>query len=127
MKRQTFDHLSDDESAVVGAPDDYEWAAAVRAPSRRRGETTQFSLRIEKRLVATLDDIARERGVSFSEIVRDAISAYLGVASQAPQFYEVSGAGISVVHAATGTIRLPARLPESEARTTGVPEPAATT
>lgn len=44
--RQTFDHLSSRERAVVGDPDDYDWEAAISLPARERPAVTHPSVGI---------------------------------------------------------------------------------
>jgi len=77
-KRQSFDHLSKEERAVVGNPEDYAWESAIDLPARpRQSDSVQFSLRLERADMNALHTIAASRGASFSETVRDAIRRYV--------------------------------------------------
>lgn len=77
-KRQSFDHLSKEERAVVGNPEDYAWESALDLPARpRQSDSVQFSLRLERADMNALHTIAASRGDSFSETVRDAIRRYV--------------------------------------------------
>jgi predicted HicB family RNase H-like nuclease len=117
-KRQTFDHLTAVEKATVGTPSEYEWDQAVRAAPKRRTHSTQFSLRLEKTLSEALETIARERDLSFSEVVRDAISYYLGGPTGSPvetKIYDVTGTGINLTFATSGYAGRPVAWPQGEA------------
>ena len=77
-KRQSFDHLSQDERRAIGNPDDYDWENALDLPARaRRSETAQFSLRISRTDMGAVQAIAARHGIKFSEAVRDAIRRYI--------------------------------------------------
>ena len=77
--RESFDHLSPQEREIVGDPADYDWESAIELPARRRrSETAQFSLRVERDIQDALARIAQEQGMSFSEAARDALRAYVG-------------------------------------------------
>ena len=76
-KKQTFEHLSSRERAVVGSPDDYDWDAAVSLPARERPAVTQFSLRVEQALFDGLQAIAKERGVTLSDVAREALERFV--------------------------------------------------
>lgn len=79
---QSFDHLSQVERRVVGAPEDWGWDdAEVVAPPRRSGRT-QFSLRVEPEIADALAELARVRSLTFSEVVRDALRQYIGAGGQ---------------------------------------------
>lgn len=77
IRKQTFKHLSQTERAVVGEPDDYEWASAFELPARPRSETVQFSLRVDRGAYESLSAIAREQKTTFSDVAREAISRYV--------------------------------------------------
>jgi hypothetical protein len=78
VKRQSFDHLSKEERAFVGNPDDYDWDNAADLPARPRfSDSVQFSLRIDRSELAAIQRIAASRDASFSETVRDAIRRYV--------------------------------------------------
>lgn len=78
VERDPFEHLTEAERAVVGDPDDYDWANPVAAePAPRRRRTTQFSLRADEEIVKELLAMANAQGVTFSELVRDALATYL--------------------------------------------------
>jgi hypothetical protein len=74
--KQSFDGLSAREREVVGSPDDYAWDRATALPARPRRGTAQFSLRADHELVDVLQQIARSRGTSFSDIAREALEQY---------------------------------------------------
>ncbi len=77
--RQSFDHLSPQEREVVGEPADYDWDNAIELPARRRkSETAQFSLRVDRDIQDAMARLAQERGMTFSEAARDALRAYVG-------------------------------------------------
>lgn len=76
VPKQRFDHLSPEERAVVGAPDDFDWQGAIDLPARER-PTTQFSVRVDRSTYDGLQTLARIRGTSFSEAVRDALDRYV--------------------------------------------------
>ncbi len=76
-RKQTFDHLSPDERAVVGAPDDYDWAGATSVAGSARPSGTQFSLRVDRALLRQLQAIAQERGLTVSEVARESLERYV--------------------------------------------------
>jgi predicted DNA-binding protein len=71
-----FDGLSPAERAVVGSPEDY--GELVRGRAGVRSESAQFSVRIERSEMEALQLIARRRGITFSQAVREAIDRYVG-------------------------------------------------
>jgi hypothetical protein len=77
QKRQAFDHLSPRERAVVGDSDDYAWDAAVSLPARERPAVTQFSLRVDRVLHDGLQALAKERGVTLSDVAREALERFV--------------------------------------------------
>jgi hypothetical protein len=94
-----FDRLSPEEREVVGDPEDYDWAHPIVPPPAAR-ERTQFSMRVEAALYAELLNSAQARGLRFSDVVREALEAYIGrgrksVTGTAPA-YSISGASIIV-------------------------------
>jgi len=111
---QRFDHLSPEERAVVGEPEDYDWEhpiepeAAVRPHGR-----SQFSMRIDPVLHSELMVAAQTKGVSFSEVVREALEGFVGRGgvAQGPAMISFSNANVIT----SGTIRLgtPTRGPSA--------------
>ena len=77
IRKQTFNHLSPDERAVVGAPDDYDWAGATSAGATARPDVTQFSLRVERALLGDLRRIAQANGMTVSEAARESLELYV--------------------------------------------------
>lgn len=75
-KKQTFEHLSPRERAAVGGPDDYDWDAAGVLPARERPAVTQFSLRVDRVLYDDLQTLAKERGVTLSDVAREALERF---------------------------------------------------
>ncbi len=76
--RPSFDHLSAQERAVVGDPEDYAWDDPQQvSPAAPQGRS-QFSLRIDPVLYAELAGVAGSRGVSFSDVIREALETFLG-------------------------------------------------
>lgn len=51
------------------------WEQAGKLRRGRRSTGAQFSLRLDEQQIGALRRIARERGMTFSEVVRDAIAA----------------------------------------------------
>lgn len=76
LDNEAFDHLSAEERAVVGDPDEYQNAARLPARSVRT-ETAQFSLRLPRTEFIALQELAARKGVSFSEVAREALSRYV--------------------------------------------------
>ncbi|CAN5543399.1 hypothetical protein BH20CHL6_BH20CHL6_15910 [soil metagenome] len=76
--RPSFDHLSAEERAVVGDPEDYAWDVPVEAPPTLLHARSQFSMRIDPVMYAELARIAESRGVSFSDVIREALETFLG-------------------------------------------------
>ena len=70
VRKQSFDHLSADERAVVGAADDYDWAGATTVAGRSRPNVTQFSLRVDRELLGHLQALAPARGVTVTDGAR---------------------------------------------------------
>lgn len=84
VEKENFDRLSAAERAVVGEPGDYDWEHPIDPPpAKRRGRTAQFSLRADQRVIDALSREADERGVSFSDVVREALEGYLEMESAA--------------------------------------------
>jgi hypothetical protein len=115
VRRQTFNHLTEGERAIVGDPDDYAWADAVKVSRRPGADTTQFSLRVDVSQMRALEGLAKSRGVTFSEVVRDAISRYLTGTTARVELYDVTSAGISVYNAPDAFAGAAAHWPEAEA------------
>lgn len=93
---RSFDHLSPEERAVVGDPGDYDWDDQVQpGPPQPRGGRTQFSMRLDQVLYDRIAAIASARGVSFSDIVREALlQTANGVGPARPaQMLSFGGAG----------------------------------
>jgi len=76
-RRQSFDALSSDERAVVGDEDDYDWDHALERAPRVRPETVQFSLRVERDLLAQLQRLARQNDKTVSDVAREAMDRYV--------------------------------------------------
>lgn len=116
-KQQAFDHLSPEERAVVGEPQDYDWENAVDLPARQRPAATQFSLRVEESLLHQLQAIARERGVTVSEVAREALGQFVESGGRTPQpTFQISfpgGVGL-LLHVETGRSEPPATRPASK-------------
>lgn len=72
-----FPQLSERERSAVGSADEYAWDEAVKAPTRARPESVQFSVRVERDLLEGLQEIARRQEMSFSDSVRLALRSYL--------------------------------------------------
>lgn len=78
VEKESFDHLSAAERAVVGDPEDYDWEHPIEAsPARRKARSAQFSIRADQRVIDALSRVADEQGVSFSDVVREALEGYL--------------------------------------------------
>ena len=77
ITKQTFDHLSPEERAVVGAPGDYNWAGASSVGASTRPDVTQFSLRVDRVLLADLRRIAQSNGMTVSEAARESLEQYV--------------------------------------------------
>lgn len=73
--RAAFEKMTPSERARYGDPD--EWQLEGSVGPRPRSETAQFSLRIARRELEALRNLAAHRGVTFSELVRDAIAGQL--------------------------------------------------
>lgn len=80
---RSFDDLSSQERDVIGEPADYDWDHPITPPRAEPKGRTQFSMRIEAALYTQLADLAASRGLTFSELVRETLSAAVkgGVAS----------------------------------------------
>lgn len=76
-RKQTFDHLSADERAVVGVAEDYDWAGATTVAGSPRPSFTQFSLRVDRELLGQLQAIAHSRGVTVSDVARESLERYV--------------------------------------------------
>jgi len=78
VEKESFEHLSEAERAVVGDSEDFDWAHPVTAePAPRRRRTAQFSLRADEETVKELMAMASAQGVTFSELVREALVTYI--------------------------------------------------
>jgi hypothetical protein len=77
ITKQAFENLSPDERAVVGEPDDYDWAAATTVRASVRPEATQFSLRVDRALLDDLRRIAQTNGKTVSEAARESLEQYV--------------------------------------------------
>lgn len=67
--------LTPDERALVGNP--AEWVTEAVVPARPKSTTAMFSLRVDRRTFEALSDIAERRGLTFSEVARDALRQYV--------------------------------------------------
>ena len=109
---RNFDHLSDEERAVVGDPSDYDWDGATRLPAAPRPTgKAQFSMRVDPKLYAQIYDLALARGVNFSDLVREALTAFVARGSTE------SGAMVSIGDQAR--VVLTAKTFSLESRTKG--------
>jgi hypothetical protein len=98
MPPESFDHLSSAEREIVGDPSDYDWNAAVRLPARSSSDTVQFSVRVPRSAVARLRQEAVDRNISFSDIVREAITArFEQVPQPAPLGVQLTASGTNLV------------------------------
>ncbi len=72
---RSFDHLSPQERAVVGDPSEYDWDDPITPPpAQPKSSRTQFSMRVDQVLFDRISAVAELRGVSFSDVVRQAIT-----------------------------------------------------
>ncbi len=78
MTDHRFDHLSPEERAVVGDPQDYDWEHPIEAPAPRREARSQFSMRIDPKLYSEIATIAEGRGAAFTDVVREALEIHVG-------------------------------------------------
>jgi antitoxin component of RelBE/YafQ-DinJ toxin-antitoxin module len=67
--------LTPDERALVGNPAD--WLTDAVVPARPKSTTAMFSLRVDRRTFDALSDMADRRGLTFSEVVREALRQYV--------------------------------------------------
>jgi antitoxin component of RelBE/YafQ-DinJ toxin-antitoxin module len=67
--------LTPAERALIGSPAD--WVTEGVVPARPKSATTMFSLRVDRRTFDALSDIAARRGLTFSEVARDALRQYV--------------------------------------------------
>jgi len=74
--RQRMDRLSPKERDVAGNPDEYDWDNATELPPRAPG-STQFSLRVERQLMTSLQELARIRSTTLSTVAREALEQYV--------------------------------------------------
>lgn len=74
--RAAFEKMTPSERARYGDPDEWHLEGSV-GPRPRTAETAQFSLRIPRRELEALRNLAAHRGVTFSELVREAIASQL--------------------------------------------------
>lgn len=76
VKKQVFDHLTSGEREVIGTPEDYDWEGAIHLPARPR-PTVQFSVRVDPITFEALQVLAKSRGSTFSDTVRDALDRFV--------------------------------------------------
>lgn len=74
--RAVFEKMTPGERARYGTPDEWQLEGRV-GPRPRSSETAQFSLRIPRAELDALRSLASNRGVTFSELVREAIGSQL--------------------------------------------------
>jgi hypothetical protein len=74
--RAAFEKMTPSERARYGSPDEWQLEGSV-GPRPRSTETAQFSLRIARRELEALRNLAAHKGVTFSELVREAIASQL--------------------------------------------------
>jgi hypothetical protein len=67
--------LTPDERALVANP--AEWATDAVIPARPKSTTAMFSLRLDRRTFEALSDMAERRGLTFSEVAREALRQYV--------------------------------------------------
>ena len=71
-----FADLTADERALVGDP--AEWVTETVVPSRPKSTTAMFSLRVDRATFEALGELAQRRGLTFSEVAREALRQYVG-------------------------------------------------
>jgi hypothetical protein len=93
-----FAALSPEERAHFGPAEEWE-LAGYSPPRARTDEMRQFSLRVPTADLRALRDLAEQRGVRFSVVVRDAIENYVGSSSStsAPNALRISVRSVSAV------------------------------
>jgi hypothetical protein len=74
--RTLFEKMTPSERARYGGPEEWHLEGRV-GPRSRSAETAQFSLRIPRPELEALRNLAVHRGVTFSALVRQAISGQL--------------------------------------------------
>jgi antitoxin component of RelBE/YafQ-DinJ toxin-antitoxin module len=67
--------LTPDEQALVGNAAD--WVTEAVVPPRSKSTTAMFSLRVDRRTFEALSDMAERRGLTFSEVAREALRQYV--------------------------------------------------
>ena len=67
--------LTPDERALIGQPVD--WVTEAIVPTRPKSTTAMFSLRVDRRTFDALGEIAERRGLTFSEVAREALRQYV--------------------------------------------------
>lgn len=74
--RAAFDKMTPEERHRYGEPSEWRLEGRV-GPRARGGDTAQFSVRVPRGEVEALRNLAAHRGVTFSELVREAIASQL--------------------------------------------------
>ncbi len=67
--------LTPDERVLIGDPAD--WVTEAIVPARPKSTTAMFSLRVDRRTFEALSDMADRRGLTFSEVAREALRQYV--------------------------------------------------
>jgi antitoxin component of RelBE/YafQ-DinJ toxin-antitoxin module len=67
--------LTDAERTLIGNPDN--WVSEQAVPARARSSTAMFSLRVDRATFEALGQLAELRGLTFSEVARDALRQYV--------------------------------------------------
>ncbi len=75
--RAVFEKMSPQERARYGNADEWRLEGHV-GPRPRSSDTAQFSLRVPRAELDALRNLAVHQGVTFSELVRQAIATQLG-------------------------------------------------
>lgn len=106
---ESFEHLTPEERAVVGDPEDYDWDSPIAPPPARR-DRSHFSVRVDPTLYAELATTAERHGVRFSDVVREALETYVGRRQPlvGNAVYSISGASV-IVSEARGAWGTPTR------------------
>jgi hypothetical protein len=83
--RAAFEKMTPQERARYGAPEEWQLEGRV-GPRPRSSDTAQFSLRLPRAELEALRNLAVHRGLTFSELVREAIGSQLRPAQHETQW-----------------------------------------